>query len=120
MTACGECLLLLYETARWAYGKGLPIEEKEAGKRGQSLSSGIALDESNNDAEKRTASTEEQVLQKKSGMVDTAPQLEKVAGQHGGEDSILGPQGDSENLADEREAASVVLLCLSGTVEGHL
>ena len=83
------------------------------------MSSGIGLDESNNDAEKRTASTEEQVLQKKSGMVDTVPQLEKVAGQQGGEDSILGPQEDSENLADESEAASVVLLCLSGTVEGH-
>ena len=52
-------------------------------------------------------------------MVDTMPQLEKVAGQQGGEDSILEPQGDSENLADESEAASVVLLCLSGTIEGH-
>ena len=96
----------------------MPIEEKEAGKWGQSLSSGIGLDESNNDAEKKTANTQEQVLQKKTGMVDTVPQLEKVAGQQGGEDSILGPQGDSENLADESEAASVVL-CLSGTVEGH-
>ena len=80
------------------------------------MSSGIGLDESNNDAEKRTASTEEQVLQNKSGMVDTVPQLEKVAGQQGGEDSILGPQ---EDLADESEAACVVLLCLFGTVEGH-
>ena len=56
---------------------------------------------------------------KKSGMVDTVPQLDKVAGQQEGEDSILGPQGHSENLADESEAASVVLLCLSRTVEGH-
>ena len=50
------------------------------------MSSSIGLDESNNAAEKRTASTEEQVLQKKSGMVDTVPQLEKVVGQQGGED----------------------------------
>ena len=83
------------------------------------MSSGIGLDESINDAENETASTKKQVLQKKSGMVDTMPQLGKVAGQQGGEDSILGPQGDSENLADESEAANVVLLCLSRIVEGH-
>ena len=55
------------------------------------MSSSIGLDEPINDAENRTMSTEEQVLQKKSGMVDTVPQLEKVAGQQGDEDSIPGP-----------------------------
>ena len=83
------------------------------------MSSVIGLDESSNDAENGTAGTEEQVLHKKADMVDTVSQLEKVAGQRGGEGSVPGPQGYDEPLVDEIEAASVVLLCLSGTVEGH-
>ena len=83
------------------------------------MSSGIGLNESREAANKGIAGIEEQVLQAGSGTVETMQQLENVAGQQGGEDSVPGPQGDSEKLVDESEATSVVLLCLSGTLEGH-
>ena len=83
------------------------------------MSSGIGLDESIKDAKEGAAGTKERVLQADSGTAEIVQQPEDVAGQQGGEDSVPGPQGDSEKLVDESEATSVVLLCLSGTLEGH-
>ena len=83
------------------------------------MSTGIGLDESNRDARNGTAGTEEQVLQTDHGTEELVQPLENVAGPQGGEDSVPRPQGDSEELVDESEATSVVLLCLSGTLEGH-
>ena len=70
-------------------------------------------------AKEDAAGTAEQVLQADSGAARTVPPLETVAGQQGGESSVPGPQGDDEKLVDESEATSVVLLCLSGTLEGY-
>ena len=83
------------------------------------MSSGIGLDESIKDAKEGVAGTKERVLQADSGTAETVQQPEDVAGQQGGENSVPGPQGDSEKLVDESEATSVVLLCLSGTLEGY-
>ena len=65
------------------------------------MSKSIELNESKIDAEKGFASTNELVLQKKFDMVDIVLQLENVAGKQGGEDSVLGRQGDDEPLVDE-------------------
>ena len=60
---------------------------------------------------------EESTLQAEKSTVDTVQQINTVAGQQENEDSTPGPS-DQVNLADEIEAAQVVLLCLAGTLEG--
>ena len=60
---------------------------------------------------------EDSTLQVKTSTVDTVQQKNEVAGQQKSEDSTSGPRVEV-NLADEIEAAQVVLLCISGTLEG--
>ena len=60
---------------------------------------------------------EESTLQAAKSTVDTVQQKNTVAGQQENEDSTPGPV-NQVNLADEIEAAQVVLLCLAGTLEG--
>ena len=83
------------------------------------MSTGIELSESTRDAQKSAAVTEEQVLQTAQGTKGTVPQLQNVAGKQEGEKEIPGPQDDSEKLVDESKTTRTVLLCLSGTLEGH-
>ena len=51
------------------------------------------------------------------GAVDTALQKKKAAGQQQEEDSSTGLQSEV-NLADDSKTVQVVLLCISGTLEG--
>ena len=95
----------------------MPAEEEKAGKREQSLGNGIGPDEKVKDARKRAAVDEDSALQEAKSTVDTVPQKNLVAGQQKNEDSTSGPQA-KVNLADEIEAAQIVLLCISGTLEG--
>ena len=95
----------------------MPAEEKKAGKREKSLGDGIDSDEEMKDAGKRAAESEDSALQVVKSTVDTVPQKNIVAGQQRNEDSTSGPQAEV-NLTDEIEAAQVVLLCISGTLEG--
>ena len=95
----------------------MPAEEEKAGKREQSLGNGIAPDEKMKDARKRAAVDEDSALQEAKSTVDTVPQKNLVAGQQKNEDSTSGPQAEV-NLADEIEVAQIVLLCISGTLEG--
>ena len=60
---------------------------------------------------------EDSTLQVIKSTVDTVQQKNEVAGQQKNEDSTSGPRMEV-NLADEIEAAQVVLLCISGTLEG--
>ena len=67
---------------------------------------------------KNAAVDEDSALAAEKGAVDTAQQKNSVAGQQETEDSTSGPQKSEVNLADETEAAQVILLCISGTLEG--
>ena len=67
---------------------------------------------------KNAAVDEDSTLAVEKGAVDTAQKKNKVAGQQEKEDSTSGPQKSEINLADETEAAQVILLCISGTLEG--
>ena len=67
---------------------------------------------------KNAAVDEDSALAAGKGAVDTAHQKNNVAGQQEKEDSTSGPQKSEVNLADEIEAAQVILLCISGTLEG--
>ena len=67
---------------------------------------------------KNAAVDEDSALAAEKGAVDTAQKKNKVAGQQEKEDSTSGPQKSEINLADETEAAQVILLCISGTLEG--
>ena len=67
---------------------------------------------------KNVAVDEDSALQAEKGAVDTAQKKNNVAGQQGNEDSTSGPQNLEVNLADETEAAQIILLCISGTLEG--
>ena len=60
---------------------------------------------------------EDSTLQVIKSTVDTVQQKNGVAGQQKNEDSTSGPRMEV-NLADEIEAAQVILLCISGTLEG--
>ena len=61
---------------------------------------------------------EDSALAAEKGAMNTAQQQKKkAAGQQQKEDSSTGLQSEV-NLADETEAAQVILLCISGTLEG--
>ena len=66
----------------------------------------------------KAAVDEDSALAAAKGAVDTAPKKNKVAGQQEKEDSTSGPQKSEVNLADKIEAAQIILLCISGTLEG--
>ena len=118
MSPCRKRLFLLQETQCWTSGEGLSFEKEKAGKRGQSLGNGVDPNAERADAEITVAATEDSALQVTENAVETAQQRDDVAGKQGAEDSTPGPQDEVENLADETEAAQVVLLCISGTLEG--
>ena len=67
---------------------------------------------------KNAAVDEDSALAAGKGAVDTAQKKKSEAGQQKTEDSTSGPQNLEVNLADEIEAAQVILLCISGTLEG--
>ena len=82
------------------------------------LGNGIDPNEGKEDAgNKRAAVDEDSALQAAKSIVDTVQHKNGVAGQQENEDSTSGPPG-KVNLADEIEAAQVVLLCIARTLEG--
>ena len=83
----------------------MPVEEKEAGKRKQSLGNGIDPNEEKEDAGEKGATVDKNsTLQAANSTVDTVQQKNGVAGQQENEDSTPGPS-EKVNLADEIEAA---------------
>ena len=95
----------------------MPAQKEKTGKREHSLGTRIDPNGEERDAGKRAAVNEDSALQMVKSIVDTVQQKNEVAGQQKDEDSTSGPQVEV-NLADEIEAAQVVLLCISGTLEG--
>ena len=95
----------------------MPAQKEKAGKRKQSLGNRIDPNEDEKDARERAAVNEDSTLQVVKSTVDTMQLKNEVAGQQKNEESTSGPQVEV-NLADEIEAAQVVLLCISGTLEG--
>ena len=66
---------------------------------------------------KIAAVNEDSKLQAGKSAVDTAQQKKMMAGQQKNVDSTSGPSVEV-TVADEIEAAKVVLLCVAGTLEG--
>ena len=95
----------------------MPAQKEKTGKREHSLGTRIDPNGEERDAGKRAAVDEDSALQMVKSIVDTVQQKNELAGQQKDEDSTSGPQVEV-NLADEIEAAQIVLLCISGTLEG--
>ena len=106
----------------------MPQEERKAGKRKETLGGSIDPNDGKRDAGEETAVdadaalqgvkiaavNEDSKLQAGKSAVDTAQQKKMMAGQQKSEDSTSGPQNLEVNLADETEAAQVILLCIQG------
>ena len=127
-----KACFLLQETQCRSHGKELPRENEKAGKRQKALGSSTNPSEHNVGAGEESAVDADAALQvmenaavdedsaraAEKGVVDTAQQKkEKAAGQQQKEESSTGLQIEV-NRADVTNTAQVILLCISGTLEG--